>query len=100
MCRFGMRVSGSAGAGGGGPLVRKPTRWASSAPEVLKRAGLRRRSEGLLPRDPRWREHDKLEGSRKMALAAKCPPALRVAILRGVTAQRAREGRALPEDDA
>eukprot|EP00969_Alexandrium_andersonii_P236117 10424167-Alexandrium_andersonii.AAC.1 len=37
MCRFGMRVSEPVSMGVGGPLVRKPTRWASSAPEVLKR---------------------------------------------------------------
>eukprot|EP00969_Alexandrium_andersonii_P315663 13946938-Alexandrium_andersonii.AAC.1 len=31
MCRFGMRVPESAGAGVGGRLVRKPTRRASSS---------------------------------------------------------------------
>eukprot|EP00969_Alexandrium_andersonii_P013016 567985-Alexandrium_andersonii.AAC.1 len=41
MCRFGMRVPWSASAGGGNRLVRKPTRWASSSPEVLRRVCLR-----------------------------------------------------------
>eukprot|EP00969_Alexandrium_andersonii_P164015 7248844-Alexandrium_andersonii.AAC.1 len=52
-----MRVSEPASAGVGGPLVRKPTRWASSAPEVLRRVGLQRANEGQQPSDPRWREH-------------------------------------------
>eukprot|EP00969_Alexandrium_andersonii_P047287 2074618-Alexandrium_andersonii.AAC.1 len=75
-----MQVSEPASAGAGGPLVRKPTRWASSAPEVPRRVGLRCASEGLQPSDPRWHEHDKLEGSRKTSLAARYPPALCVAI--------------------
>eukprot|EP00969_Alexandrium_andersonii_P145126 6417071-Alexandrium_andersonii.AAC.1 len=37
MCCFGMRVSELARAGVRCPLVRKSTRWASSAPEVLRR---------------------------------------------------------------
>eukprot|EP00969_Alexandrium_andersonii_P322920 14268598-Alexandrium_andersonii.AAC.1 len=77
-----MRVSEPARAGVGSPLTRKPTRWASSAPEVLRRVGLRRAHKGLQPPGPRWHGHDKLEGSRKTTLAARCPPALRVAILR------------------
>eukprot|EP00969_Alexandrium_andersonii_P248938 11001634-Alexandrium_andersonii.AAC.1 len=76
MCRFGMRVSEPVRTGVGGWLARKPTRWASSAPEVLKRMGLRCRNEGLRPQDPRWHGHDKLEGARKTTLAAKYPPAL------------------------
>eukprot|EP00969_Alexandrium_andersonii_P082875 3655091-Alexandrium_andersonii.AAC.1 len=41
MCRLGMRVFEPASVGGRGPPVRKPAHWASSAPEVLKRVGLR-----------------------------------------------------------
>eukprot|EP00969_Alexandrium_andersonii_P183001 8085857-Alexandrium_andersonii.AAC.1 len=60
MRRFGMRVSGPVSTSDGRPLVRKPARWASSAPEVLKHVGRRCRNEGLLPQDTRWHEHDKL----------------------------------------
>eukprot|EP00969_Alexandrium_andersonii_P189981 8394357-Alexandrium_andersonii.AAC.1 len=79
MCCFGVRVCEPARAGVRGPLVRKPTRWASSAPEVLKRVGLRCTNEGLQPSDLRWHERDKLEGPTKTSLAARYPPALRVA---------------------
>eukprot|EP00969_Alexandrium_andersonii_P239351 10566385-Alexandrium_andersonii.AAC.1 len=48
MCCFGARPSGPACAGVRGLLVRKPTRWASSAPEVLKRVGIRRTSAANL----------------------------------------------------
>eukprot|EP00969_Alexandrium_andersonii_P102865 4539183-Alexandrium_andersonii.AAC.1 len=37
MCRFGVAAPKSACAGGGRQLVRKPTRWVSSSPEILKR---------------------------------------------------------------
>eukprot|EP00969_Alexandrium_andersonii_P146480 6477689-Alexandrium_andersonii.AAC.1 len=47
-----MRVSEPARAGVGGQLVRKPTRWASFAPELLKRVGLWCTNEGLQPQDP------------------------------------------------
>eukprot|EP00969_Alexandrium_andersonii_P003832 165963-Alexandrium_andersonii.AAC.1 len=66
-----MRVSEPVFTGVGGPLVRKPTRCASSAPEVLKRVG---HSEGLPPRDPQWRGRGKLGGVGKTTLAAKYPP--------------------------
>eukprot|EP00969_Alexandrium_andersonii_P019093 833994-Alexandrium_andersonii.AAC.1 len=36
VCRFGMAPK-SACADGGHQLVRKPTRWMSSSPEILKR---------------------------------------------------------------
>eukprot|EP00969_Alexandrium_andersonii_P340352 15044283-Alexandrium_andersonii.AAC.1 len=37
MCRFGMAALKPASAGGSGPLLaRKPTRWMSSSPEILK----------------------------------------------------------------
>eukprot|EP00969_Alexandrium_andersonii_P336291 14864838-Alexandrium_andersonii.AAC.1 len=47
-----MRVSEPVTTGVGGSLVRKTTRWASSAPEVLKRVGRRCRNEGPPPQDP------------------------------------------------
>eukprot|EP00969_Alexandrium_andersonii_P002022 89481-Alexandrium_andersonii.AAC.1 len=65
-----MRVSEPALAGVGGLLVRKTTRWASSALAALTRVGLRRRNEGRKPSDPGWRERGKLEGEGKTALAA------------------------------
>eukprot|EP00969_Alexandrium_andersonii_P352324 15437413-Alexandrium_andersonii.AAC.1 len=47
-CRFGMAAPAPVRAGDGsartdarGHLVRKPTRWTSSSPEILKRACLR-----------------------------------------------------------
>eukprot|EP00969_Alexandrium_andersonii_P028861 1260159-Alexandrium_andersonii.AAC.1 len=97
MCRFGARVSEPTRAGVRGPLVRKSTRRASSAPEVSKRMGLRCQNQGSPPQGPRWHERDKLEGAQKTTLAAKRPPALRFAVLRDIAAQHAREGRALPE---
>eukprot|EP00969_Alexandrium_andersonii_P140047 6195427-Alexandrium_andersonii.AAC.1 len=45
MYQFGMRTGPSHG-GAGRQLVRKPTRWASSAPEVLKRTCLHCTNEG------------------------------------------------------
>eukprot|EP00969_Alexandrium_andersonii_P345667 15278539-Alexandrium_andersonii.AAC.1 len=36
-------------------LVRKPARWASSAPELLRRLGLRCSNEGWSSDDPRRR---------------------------------------------
>ena len=82
-------------------LVRKPTRWASSAPELLRRLGRRCTNEGRSPSDPRWHQHAVLEGrapggENRTALAAVYPPRLCTAILRGIAAQKAREGEALP----
>eukprot|EP00969_Alexandrium_andersonii_P349409 15430942-Alexandrium_andersonii.AAC.1 len=52
---------------------------------------------GLPPQGPRWRQRGELEGERETPLAAEYPPALCTAILRGIAAQHAREGRALAE---
>ena len=48
MCRQGMRLQAPDGRA---LPVRKPTRWASSASEVLKRLGLRCTNEGCRPGD-------------------------------------------------
>eukprot|EP00969_Alexandrium_andersonii_P185952 8216093-Alexandrium_andersonii.AAC.1 len=58
-----MAVPKPACAGGSGhQLVRKPTRWMSSSPEILKRVCLRCRSEGLPASDPKLHEHAVLRG--------------------------------------
>ena len=82
--------------------VQKPTRWASSASEVLKRLGLRCTNETCRPGDPRWHQHTALEGrlpggQLRTQAAAHYPPALCASILRGVAAQYAREGRPMPK---
>eukprot|EP00969_Alexandrium_andersonii_P318643 14075415-Alexandrium_andersonii.AAC.1 len=59
--------------------------WASGAP-----------TRGCSRWTPDGTSTTKLKGSRKTTLAARYPPALRVAILRGIAAQHAREGRTLP----
>ena len=59
MCRHGMRMTAP---GGVLRLVRKPTRWASSAPEVLRRVALRCRNEGRRPGNPGWHQHVVVEG--------------------------------------
>eukprot|EP00969_Alexandrium_andersonii_P338707 14970129-Alexandrium_andersonii.AAC.1 len=57
VCRFGIAVPKSARADGSGhQLVRKPTRWMSSLPEILKRARLQCRNEGLPAGDPKLHE--------------------------------------------
>ena len=83
-CQYGQ----TAVADGGERLpARKATRWMSSAPELLKRLGLRCRG---------GHRHQPLVGGRAVA-AAIYPPQLCKAILRGAEAQRRREGRPLPE---
>eukprot|EP00969_Alexandrium_andersonii_P209816 9268453-Alexandrium_andersonii.AAC.1 len=72
----------------------------SSSREILKRACLRRSNEGLPAGDPGLHEHAVLQGedasgANLTARSAIYPPALRAAILRGVAAQRTREGRRL-----
>eukprot|EP00969_Alexandrium_andersonii_P272467 12041868-Alexandrium_andersonii.AAC.1 len=101
MCRFGVRAPAPASAGGGGRLVRKPTRWPSSSPEVLKRVCRRCHNEGLPQGDAQAHDHVVLQGrdaagANLAAHAAVYPPALCTAILRGIAAQHAREGRPIP----
>eukprot|EP00969_Alexandrium_andersonii_P300713 13294228-Alexandrium_andersonii.AAC.1 len=93
--------SGPASAAARDLPVRKPTRWVSSAPEILKRACLRCGNEGLGSGGPRLHEHAVLQGrdssgSNSTAAATVYPPALCAAILRGIAAQHSREGRCLP----
>eukprot|EP00969_Alexandrium_andersonii_P165736 7324088-Alexandrium_andersonii.AAC.1 len=57
-----MRVPWAAPAVGGSGLLRKPTRWASSSPEVLRRVCLRCSNEGLPPGDERIHSHAVLQG--------------------------------------
>eukprot|EP00969_Alexandrium_andersonii_P039545 1732551-Alexandrium_andersonii.AAC.1 len=71
----------------------------SSSLGILKRVRFRSRSgcEGLSAGGPRLREHAVLQckdtpGANLTAGAAIYPPALRAAVLRGIAAQRAREG--------
>ena len=59
MCRQGMRLRSPDGRV---LPVRKATRWASSASEVLKRLGLRCTNEGRKPGDQGWHDHVVLEG--------------------------------------
>eukprot|EP00969_Alexandrium_andersonii_P206559 9125855-Alexandrium_andersonii.AAC.1 len=68
-CRLGMTIPAPACMGvgpvctGAGRLtVRKPTRWMSCSPEILKRVCLRCSNEGLSAGDPRLREHAVLQG--------------------------------------
>eukprot|EP00969_Alexandrium_andersonii_P102088 4506401-Alexandrium_andersonii.AAC.1 len=46
MCRLGACVPRQGAARGPGGLARKPARWASSAPELLRRSGVKRSREG------------------------------------------------------
>eukprot|EP00969_Alexandrium_andersonii_P064501 2840987-Alexandrium_andersonii.AAC.1 len=89
MCRLGVRVPDSSVAQRTSGHARKPTRWASSAPELLRRLGARCINEGRSSSDPRRRQHAPLagrlaSGKSRAARAAACSPALRAAILRGV----------------
>ena len=99
MCRQGMKLQAPDGEV---RPVRKPTRWASSASEVLKRLGLRCTNETCGPGDPRWHPHTALEGrlpggQLRTQAAAHYPPALCANILRGVASQYAREGKPVPQ---
>ena len=78
-CRFGLAAKGP--GGGYGP-ARKPTRFLSSAPRVLGALGLRCNGEHA---------HVPLVSGRA-AVAAVYPRELCRAILRGIAAQRRREG--------
>eukprot|EP00969_Alexandrium_andersonii_P147781 6533999-Alexandrium_andersonii.AAC.1 len=53
---------GPASAGVGRMPVRKPTRWMSSSPEILKRVCLRCSNEGRGAGGPRLRGHAVLQG--------------------------------------
>eukprot|EP00969_Alexandrium_andersonii_P072152 3184232-Alexandrium_andersonii.AAC.1 len=84
-------------AGVGHLPVRKPTRWMSSSPEILKRVCLRCSNEGLGAGGPKLHERAVLQGrggsgANSTAAAAVYPPALCTAILRGIAAQHIREG--------
>eukprot|EP00969_Alexandrium_andersonii_P207431 9164566-Alexandrium_andersonii.AAC.1 len=76
-----MVVPKPASAGGSGPLLaRKPTRWTSSSPEILKRECLRCQNEGLPAGDPKLHTHAVLQGrdssgENRTARAAVYPPA-------------------------
>ena len=65
----------------------KPTRFLSSAPAVL---------EALGRRCDRKHQHQVLEGSGRAAAAARYPPGLCRAILRGAEEQRRRDGDQVP----
>jgi hypothetical protein len=78
MCQFGMTTHSAHGAA----PVLKPTRFLSSAPEVLK---------SLSRRCPRDHTHQRLSGGRASG-AAVYPPELCKAMLRGIDAQMRREG--------
>lgn len=82
-CRYGQ--SAVSGIGDRLPVL-KPTRFMSSAPELLSRLSLR------CSRD---HEHQPLTGGRAAA-AARYPPQLCRAIILGAEAQARREGRPLP----
>ena len=80
-CRFGLRSAGEHGASG---PAKKPTRFLSSAGCVLRELG--RRCQGD-------HAHVRLFSGRRAADAAEYPRGLCRAILRGILAQRQREGR-------
>jgi len=86
MCRFGMTARDRDGEVN---LVYKPTRWLSSAPEILKK---------LAKRCPGTHPHTKLEGSRRTKEAAIYPIELCRAILQGIIAQRKVEGEVIPKE--
>ena len=71
MCRHGMRMMVPDGEV---RPVRKPTRWASSAPEVLRRVALRCLNVGCRPGNPGWHQHVALEGSLPGGRAGRARP--------------------------
>ena len=83
-CRYGQKAQADNGEW---HLVKKATRWMSSAPEVLARLGHKCRG---------GHRHQALVSGRAAA-AAIYPPQLCRAILRGAEAQQRREGHVLPE---
>lgn len=81
MCMFGMKATDQRGQEG---PVKKPTRWLSNAPALLRELGVRCNGE--------HDAHVHLLGGRAAA-AMRCPPHLRVAIVRGIQAQREEDAR-------
>ena len=79
LCQYGLETPGQ---GGRAMPALKPTRFLSSAPELLKLLGMK---------CPQEHEHQSPMGGRAAA-AAIYPPALCRAMLRGIEAQRRREG--------
>ena len=79
LCQYGLVTPGPDGRP---KPAQKPTRFLSSAPELLQRLGQRCTQD---------HEHQPLTGGRAAA-AAIYPPALCRAMLRGIEAQRRREG--------
>ena len=82
LCQYGLTTSGTRG---GRVPAQKPTRFLSSAPELLRFLGHQCKGD---------HEHQPLVGGRAAA-AAIYPPALCRAMLRGIAAQRRREGEPL-----
>jgi hypothetical protein len=83
-CCFGLAARDSSGSV---ELVKKPTRFLSSAPLLLKE--LSRRCSG-------GHRHTQLLGGRRAAAAAVYPPGLCRAILRGIARQYRRDGLVVP----
>ena len=79
LCQYGLQTPGLDGRA---MPAMKPTRFLSSAPELLKLLGMQ---------CPQEHEHQPLLGGRAAA-AAIYPPALCRAMLQGIEAQRRREG--------
>ncbi|CAE8656778.1 unnamed protein product [Polarella glacialis] len=90
MCAFRMM---SDGPDGKEQLVLKPTRWASNAPELLKRMGVRcsNRGGGRGEKHP----HAALSGKARAGAAAMYPPRLCLDILRGLRDQLLSDGAAV-----
>ena len=83
-CQYGLVTHGPDGR----PMpAMKPTRFLSSAPAVL---------EALGRRCDRGHRHQVLAGSGRAAAAARYPPGLCRAILRGAEEQRRRDGDQVP----
>eukprot|EP00974_Lingulodinium_polyedra_P026548 2560677-Lingulodinium_polyedra.AAC.1 len=83
-CQYGLATPGPDGVK---VPARKATRFASSAPEILRKLDKQCKGEHA---------HQHLVGGRAAA-AARYPAELCKALLRGIDAQRRREGRAMPK---
>ena len=84
LCQYGLRVPAK---GGSTAPAMKPTRFLSSAPEVLARLG---------KRCDRSHKHQVLHGGPRVTAAGVYPPELCRAMLEGIEAQRRREGVGVP----